>query len=151
MPYVFWTPSLELRFGLQVLRGTGSREEQAHCVGDGRGIRFAPDDDPPVERAIVHHWFKNNSESATRGGVGHLHRAPLARSLKYEASICTPRRPARRPKPALAGGSPSTTTSGPAPPMADSRLPCSTSTNRNRPAGAERSLDHPGNCPRDGK
>ena len=61
----------------------------------------------------------------------------LWRSLKYECVYLHAWEPARRPRPALADGSASTITSGPMPPMADSRPPWSTST-KSKPASRGR-------------
>ena len=70
----------------------------------------------------------------------------LWRSLTYACVYLHAWETARRRRRALADGSPATTTSGP---MADSRGLLQP--DRNRPAGAESGLNHPGNCPRDGE
>ena len=73
--------------------------------------------------------YLDNPRAFTRtNGVHALDMSRLWRSLKYECAICMPRTPGHKLGPASGAGSPSTTTNGPTPHLADSRPPWSTST-----------------------
>jgi transposase InsO family protein len=137
--------TLEAEFCVEVLNEAIHKFSPPEIMNTDQGSQFTSFD-----------WTERLNRAKTKistdGKARHLDNIfieRLSRSLKMNASTCTPGQPDRRQGPASDAGSPSTTTSGPLPPTAVNIPPWSTSTQPKPISRSRQSLKQSGKLPKD--